>query len=111
MAERRIQYLLGAFSKSSNDKAGLSSALGVTVGRIDVNVIYNECKVEFDKAIAANSLDELLRVYNRKSLPTRISGLLGLANGEYKKLLVRLMKGPKRQDLVAALQKYLPTLP
>jgi hypothetical protein len=110
MAERRIQYLLGAFSKSSNDKAGLSNGLGVTLGRIAVDGIYNECKDEFEKAIASNSLDELLRVYNRKSLPTRISGLLGLANGEYKRLLVRLMKGPKRQAMVTALQKYLPTL-
>ncbi len=111
MAERRIQYLLGAFSKSSNDKQGLTSGLGVTLGRIDVDVIYGECKSEFDKAIASNSLDELLRVYNRKSLPARISGILGLANGEYKTLLVRLMKGPKRQAVTTALQKYLPTLP
>ncbi|OGP83698.1 MAG: ABC transporter ATP-binding protein [Deltaproteobacteria bacterium RBG_16_58_17] len=111
MAEKRIQYLLGAFSKSSNDKSGLSNGLGVTLGRIDVEVIYKECKDAFDRAIASNSLDELLRVYNRKSLPSRISGILGLANGEYKKLLVRLIKGPKRQTLVAALQKYMPTMP
>lgn len=111
MAERRIQYLLGAFSKSFNDKLGLTNGLNITLGRIDVDVIYNECKHEFDNAIASNSLDELLRVYNRKSLPARISGILGLANGEYKKLLVRLMKGPKRQAVVAALQIYLPTLP
>ncbi len=110
MAERRIQYLLGAFSKSSNDKPGLENGLNITQGRIDVDVIYNECKAEFDAAMTSNSLDELLRVYNRKSLTARISGLLGLANGEYKKLLVRLMKGPKRQAVVSALQIYLPTL-
>jgi len=111
MAERRIQYLLGAFSRSSKDKAGLSNALDVTLKSIDVDAIYEECRVEFEKAIAAESLDELLRVYNRKSLATRISGLLGLGKGEYEKLLVRLMKGPKRRDLVTALQKYLPPLP
>jgi len=110
MAERRIQYLLRAFSKSSNDRAGLSNGLDITLDRIDVNRIYNECQDEFDKAIASNSLDELLRVYNRKSLSERISGILGLANGEYKTLLVRLLKGPKQQALVAALQRYLPTI-
>lgn len=111
MAERRLQYLLGAFSKTSNDKQGLINGLGVTLGRIDVDVIYGECKREFDTAIASNSLDELLRVYNRKSLPARISGILGLANGEYKKLLVRLMKGQKRLAVTTALQRYLPILP
>ena len=111
MAERRIQYLLGAFSKSSNDKQGLTSGLDVTWGRIDVEVIYSECKSEFDTALASNSLDELLRVYNRKSLPGRISGILGLVNGGYEKLLVKLMKGPKRQAVTTALQRYLPILP
>lgn len=111
MAERRIQYLLGAFSKSSNDQSGLVNGLNVTLGRIDVGRIYSECKVEFDTAIDSNRLDELLKVYNRKSLPARISGLLGLANGEYKKLLVRLLKSPKQQAVVTALQRYLPTLP
>ncbi|MBE9100864.1 DUF4435 domain-containing protein [Vacuolonema iberomarrocanum] len=111
MAERRIQYLLGAFSKSSNDKSGLVSGLNVTLEHIDVDRIYGECKLEFDKAIASTSLDKLLRVYNRKSLPSRISGLLGLANGEYKKLLVRLLKSPKQQAVVAALRHYLPSLP
>lgn len=111
MAERRIQYLLGAFSKSANNKQGLTSGLGATMDKINVDVIYAACKSELDTAIASNSLDELLRVYNRKSLPARISRIFGLANGEYKKLLVRLMKGPKRQELTTALQTYLPTLP
>lgn len=87
MAERRIQFLLGAFSMSSKDKAGLSDGLTTTRGKIDVNIIYKECEGKFKEAIDSNNLDELLRVYNRKSLPDRISGLLGLKNGEYKKLL------------------------
>jgi hypothetical protein len=103
MAEKRIQYLLGAFSKTSNDKLGLSEGMAATWERIDIEVIYTKCKNAFDKAIASNSLDELLRVYNRKSLPSRISGILGLKPPEYKKLLVRLMKGPKRQSIVSAL--------
>jgi hypothetical protein len=111
MAERRIQYLLGAFSKSSNDQSGLVDGLNVTLSRIDIGRIYGECKGEFDRAIASNRLDELLRLYNRKSLPARISGILGLANGEYKKLLVRLLKSPKQQAVVDALQGYLPNLP
>ncbi|GDY14578.1 hypothetical protein LBMAG53_34560 [Planctomycetota bacterium] len=110
MAERRIQFLLRAFSKSSNDKHGLESGLRVTMGRIDVNVIHDECKKAFDDAIASKNLDMLLRIYNRKKLPERISGILGLANGEYKKLLVRLMKGPKQDEVISALQTYLPSL-
>jgi hypothetical protein len=111
MAEKRIQYLLNAFSKTSNDISGLSEGLKVTLDRIDVTAIYDQCRNDFDTALRSGSLDELLRVYNRKSLANRISGILGLANGEYAKLLVRLMKGPNQQRIVAALKKYIPTLP
>lgn len=108
MAQKRVQYLLGAFSKSSNEKAGLKEAFEVTLARIDIDRVYNDCKDVFDRAISSNKLDELLRVYNRKSLPVRISGILGLANGEYSKIFVRLMKSSKKNELVAALHDYLP---
>lgn len=111
MAEKRIQFLLGAYSKASNDKNGLSNGLGITLGRINVETIYNECQAAFNQAIASNNLDKLLCVYNRKSLSNRISKILGLANGEYMKLLVRLMKGPRQQALVTALQAYMPIFP
>lgn len=111
MAERRIEFMLGAYSKTTNDRNGLSNGLKTTLGRINIDAIYSECQDAFNIAIASNNLDELLRVYNRKSLSDRISKILGLANGEYMKLLVRLMKGPRRQALVTALQKYMPVIP
>lgn len=111
MAERRIQYMLGAFSKTSNDKQGLLNGLQVTFNRINVETIYSNCRNTFEAAIATDNLDELLRVYNRKSLPKRISQLLGLANGAYGEFLVRLLKGPKRHSIVSALMRYLPKIP
>lgn len=111
MTERRVQYLLGAYSKTSHDKNGLLSGLTITLNRVDIEAIYAECKNAFDTAIASNQLDQLLRVYNRKSLSDRISGILGLANGEYKKLLVRMLKGPQRDNIISALGMYLPNMP
>lgn len=108
MAERKIQYLLRAFSKSENNKTGLVNGLDITLRRIDIEDIYSECQSVFENAISSNSLDELLRIYNRKSLVKRLSALFGLANGEYKKLLIRLMKSTKQQSIVSALQCYLP---
>jgi len=111
MAEKRIQYLLGAFSRETDDKQGLINGLKTTMDRIAIEAIYTECKSAFDTAIASNSLNDLLRVYNRKSLPTQISGIFGLKNGEYGKLLVRLMKGEKQQSIISALKEYIPSLP
>ncbi len=110
MAEKRIEYLLGAFSKTSNDKRGLIEGMEAVCNRIDVEVIYGECKNAFERAMASQSLDELLKVYNRKSLPDRISTLLGLTHGEYPRLLVRLLKGPKRECIISAVRPYMPSI-
>jgi len=111
MAEKQIQYLLGAFCKTSNDKLGLSDGLKASLARVDIEEIHAQCKSVFDTAIKAGNLDDLLRVYNRKSLPTQISKFFGLAPGEYQELLLRLMKGPKRQSIVSALAHYMPKIP
>jgi hypothetical protein len=110
MAEKRIEYLFGAFSKTSNDKRGLIEGLEAVCNQIDVEVIYGECKNAFERAMASQSLDELLKVYNRKSLPDRISQFLGLKHGEYPKLLVRLLKGPNRECIISAVRPYMPSL-
>jgi hypothetical protein len=55
-------------------------------------------------------LKQLLLIYNRKSLPNRISSIFGLANGEYGKLLVRLLKGSRQNEIILALKEYLPEL-
>ena len=111
MAERRIQFLLGAFSKASHDKDGLTNGLAATLSRIEIEVIYTQCKAAYEAALASNKLDELLRIYNRKTIVDRISRILGLARCEYKKLLIRMLKGPHQEAIVSALGTYLPSLP
>lgn len=109
-AERRIQYLLGSYSKEANSIQGLENGLTTTLSRIDIAAIYNESKSIFDSAINDRCLESLLLNYNRKSLHNRISNIFGLANGEYEKLLVRLMKGEKQDEILGAFEQYLPNL-
>ncbi|PSL33268.1 DUF4435 domain-containing protein [Chitinophaga ginsengisoli] len=109
-AEKLIEYKLGAYSKKSNDEKGLADGLTETLSRIDVSQVYNDCKIIFDRAIANKNLQQLLLIYNRKSLPDRISGLFGLGKGQYGKLLIRLLKGSRQQEITDALKVYLPQL-
>jgi len=109
-AEKIIEYKLGAYSKKSNDEKGLVDGLAETLGRIDISKVYNECRAIFDDAMANKDLQQLLLIYNRKSLPDRISGLFGLGKGQYGKLLIRLLKGARQKEIVDALKAYLPEL-
>ena len=109
-AEKVIEYKLGAFSKESNNEQGLNDALTTTLSRIDIPTIYSETKDKFQNAIDTRDLNQLLLIYNRKSLPNRISSIFGLGNGQFPQLLVRLLKGTQKDQLIIAIKEYLPQL-
>ena len=109
-AEKIIEYQLGAFSKASNTEQGIIDGLNTTMGRIDIPATYETSRVLYQSVIDARNLEQLLLIYNRKSLPNRISSIFGLANGEYGKLLVRLLKGSRQNEIILALKEYLPEL-
>jgi len=108
-AEKIIEYKLGAFSKKYHTVEALKLALDETLSRINIDEIYEISRAMFQDAIDSRDYAKILLIYNRKSLPTRISGIFGLAKGEYEKLLVRLMKGDKQEEIVSALKTYLPS--
>lgn len=109
-AAKMVEYKLGAYSKESNTQQGLVDGLNTTLSRIDIPAIYEETRTAYQDAIDNRNLEQLLLIYNRKSLPNRISAIFGLTNGEYGKLLVRLLKGSRQNEIVAALKQYLPEL-
>jgi len=109
-AEKIIEYKLGAYSKEANPEQGLVNGLATTLGRIDIPRIYEESRILYQTAIDNRNLEQLLLIYNRKSLPNRISGIFGLAKGEYGRLLVRLLKRTHQTEIVTALKAYLPNL-
>jgi hypothetical protein len=110
-AEKRIEFLLGAYSKEANTEKGLIDGLKTTLGKIDVPAIFEESRKVFQDAIDSSSLDQLLFIYNRKSLQSRIAHIFKLSKGEYTPLIIRLLKSEKKQAIIEALKNYLPKLP
>ncbi|KAF2519680.1 DUF4435 domain-containing protein [Flavobacterium salilacus subsp. salilacus] len=107
-AERIIQYKLQAYTKNDYNLQGIKGGLNDVLSSIDVDKIYEECRALFQDAIDSKDLKKLLLVYNRKSLPDRISTIFHLSKGAYSKLLIRLMKGDKKDEIIAAFKNYLP---
>lgn len=108
--EKIVEYKLGAYSKESNTKQGLLDGLTTTLSRIDIPSIYNETRDKYQNAIDSRNLNDLLLIYNRKSLPNRISSIFGLSNGQFPQLLIRMLKGPRKVELIASIKSYLPQL-
>ncbi len=109
-SEKIIEYKLGAYSKESHNQQGLENGLATTLGRINIDEIYSETAQKYSEAIDERNLEKLLLIYNRKSLPDRISGIFGLGNKEYGKLLIRLLKGAKKTEIIIALKECSPTI-
>lgn len=107
-AEKIIEYKLGAYSKKGNTKEALKEAINETLSRINVDKIYGNCEQLFKSAMEERNLDKILLLYNRKSLPNRISSIFGLGKNEYERLLIRLLRGSKKDEIVDALKLYLP---
>ena len=108
--EKIVEYKLGAFSKEDHNRLGVENGLQTTLGRIDIPAIYAATEADYRAAIDQRNLQNLLLIYNRKSLPDRISNIFGLGNGQYGKLLVRLLKGSRKDELTAALKENLPII-
>jgi hypothetical protein len=108
--EKIVEYKLGAYSKEGHNQQGVENGLRTTLGRIDIPGIYTATEAVYREAIRQRDLQKLLLIYNRKSLPDRISPIFGLGNGEYGKLLIRLFKGSKKDELTVALKENLPTI-
>lgn len=109
-AEKVVEYKLGAYSKEANSEQGLRGGLNTTLDSIDINEIFTEARDRFQEAINERNIDKLLLLYNRKSLPNRLSPIFGLGSGQYGKLLVRLLKGAQKESLINALRAYLPEI-
>jgi adenylate kinase family enzyme len=108
---KEIQFRLGAYNKKAKGKTEINNALGELFLSIKAEELYRENTKLFNNAIKSKDLELLLRIFNRKNLVTRISGLFGLKDGEYEDLIIRMIQSGSKNQVVSALKKYLPSLP
>ncbi len=87
----QIQQRLNSFAGPEDRKGGAAAfkrAVDDYLSPIDSAAIYTECETLFKDVLDRREYLGLLKCYNRKSLASRISRNLGLAEGEYPKLEV-----------------------
>lgn len=70
--------------------------------------IFDKKQKQIDEICKAQNYNELLRIYNRKSLHERVSKKIGLDDGEYPKLILRLLKTDKKETIIKAIREFLP---
>ena len=110
ICEREVKYKLSRFQKSGNGLCELKKQYEDFVKAIDVSQMYKGIKEKGNKILAEKNLDNLLKIYNRKSLHQRVSKFFRLASNEYPQLVLRLLKTEKKDTIVNALRQHMPQI-
>jgi len=109
-AARRIRYQLSCYSPAGSGLGGLQEGLEALLRGLDMAAIISDARAVFTSAIDSGSLDEVLRVYNRKTLIDRISHYCGLAQCEYRAMVLRLLTGTDAKIYISHLKCHLPEM-
>ncbi|WP_419735802.1 DUF4435 domain-containing protein [Pseudomonas sp. COR18] len=102
-----VKFKLNCFNASARGEPAISAALQQLTQSIDIPALYEQFDREFRTVINEADYRGLLRIYNRKSLPSQIGNALGLKTGELAELVLRLARTDERVAVIAAIKPYL----
>lgn len=105
-ASSEIKFQLNMFNDSQKGIQAISEVLQSLVASIDVNKIYSDSNKLYVDVLENKDYDELLALFNRKTLSSQISPALGLTNGSLPETVVRLAKGDCKESIRNALKPY-----
>lgn len=75
--------------------------------KIDFTSVQREKEKVF-QGVLQKSYRDVIRVFNEKNLVNGIDGIFELKKGGYRPLVLRLLNGKKRKDIVDVLMPYMP---
>lgn len=107
--QKELTFRLAGFGVKARSKTELQNLMAAFTSAIDVDEIYAENQKLFRKVVDTADFPQALKLYNRKSLASRISAVFDLRDGGYPELVIRLLKDPRGGKMAAALRKYLPS--
>ena len=101
-----VKFQLNMFDANQNGANNINAALQSLIASIDVNQIYTDTNTLYSTVLQTKDYEQLLSLYNRKSLSSQVSNSLGLANGSLPETVVRLVRGDCREAIRNALKPY-----
>ena len=94
-ANARIRLASSKFAGKRGCKSEVAAAFKEFVDSIDVDDYYKKSSDLFNRLVSEKNFPGILQHYNRKKLPKRISGILGLRN--YPEYVIRKMKSENEE--------------
>lgn len=101
-----VKFLLNMFDTNKKGEQDISNELQRMISAIDVQRLFAIQKERFEQIILHKNYNELLAIYNRKSLASQASEALGLAKKSLPETVVRLARGECKDSIKNALKPY-----
>ena len=100
------RFLLNMFDANKKGAEEISNELQRMVSEINVQQLFLTQKDRFEQIIADKNYNELLAIYNRKTLASQASEALGLAKKTLPETVVRFARGNCKESIKDALKPY-----
>ena len=101
-----VKFQLNMFDANQKGANDINGALQSLIANIDVNQIYSDIHALYSSVVQNNDYEQLLALYNRKSLSSQVSNSLGLANGSLPETVIRLIRSDCKESITNALKPY-----
>lgn len=105
-ASSEVKFQLNMFDTKKKGATDINNALQDLVANIDVGQIYSDVNTLYNNVLQNKDYEQLLALYNRKSLSSQVSNSLGLANGILPETVVRLSRRDCKELITNALRPY-----
>lgn len=106
MASEEIKFQLGNFSTKPKTREEIKCVLSSLLQNIKSDEIFDQSKKSLEEVINSNDYNQLLSLYNRKSLASRIGSIFGFQKNELSELVIRLANNGFRSQIKEALKPY-----
>jgi len=110
MWERELKHKISVYEPKGKSKELLVEELHSFIDTLNVQRIYEDHLNKVTEIVKLDSYDQLLSIYNRKTLPSRISPKLGLGKDEYPKHVLRLLRKGEGAEIISAMRDSCPSL-
>ena len=107
VADLKYQLSSIELSKKSDDEA--KASLNAALQTIDYEETKSKQEAKFREPLDRADYAGVLRVFNEKGLISSIGHFFGLNDKEYCSTILALLNGNLRNEIVKAVEKYLPT--
>ena len=97
------------FTAGPKEPTAAKASLEASLNAIDYEAIKVVQETKFRETLKSGNYAEIIKVFNEKGISSSVGHFFGLQDATFCSMIVALLHGEKREEIIKLLEKYLPT--